>query len=149
MPSPAVRRRLAPGDVLALLAHRYPFLLVDTIDVVEPGRRVVGTKRVTGGEWSAALPTMAMPGLLVVEALAQASAALLVDLLDDAAGAVGYFAGLQRVRLRDPARPGDTPRLTVELRAFRRGVAWLRGAADVDGRVVATADFTTVVRGTR
>lgn len=149
MSVPASRPRLAAGDVLALLAHRYPFLLVDTIDVLEPGRRVVGTRRVTADEWPARLPLAAMPGLLVVEALAQTGAAILLDLLDDARGAVGYFAGLQRVRLRDPARPGDTIRLTVELRAFRRGVAWLRGRGDVDGRTVATADFTTVVRAAR
>lgn len=105
-----------------------------------------------GGQVPRAEPvgrSTALPGPLAVEALAQTSAALLVDLLDDAAGAVGYFAGLQRVRLRDPARPGDTLRLRVELRAFRRGVAWLRGVADVDGRTVATVDFTTVVRARR
>jgi 3-hydroxyacyl-[acyl-carrier-protein] dehydratase len=142
---PPLPTRLAPGDVLALLAHRYPFLLVDTIDVLEPGRRAVGTRRVTTSEWAAGQAS-AMPGLLVVEALAQTSAALLAGLVEDAADVVGYFAGFQRVRLRDPARAGDTLRLHVELRAFRRGVAWLRGAAEVDGRTVATADFTTVVR---
>lgn len=155
--------------VLGLLAHRFPFLLVDRIDVIEPGRRVVGVHQVTGAEWASGesmgrvaasagggvvLGTAdGMSGLLVVEALAQTSAALLVTLLDDTAGAVGYFAALERVRLRAPARPGETLRLAVTLRSFRRGIARLHGVAttgDADGRtagrVVASAGFTTVVR---
>ena len=146
-------------DPLALLAHRYPFLLVDRIEVHEPGKRVVGLRRVTGAEWASGdamerasggvvLGTAhGMSGLLVVEALAQTSGALLLGLLEDAEGAVGYFAALERVRLRAPARPGETLRLTVTLRSFRRGIAKLHGAADVDGRLVATAGFTPVVRG--
>lgn len=138
------------AEVLALLPHRYPFLLVDRLRVEEPGRRAVGLKRVTGGEWfGAADPAAlaAMPGLLVVEALAQTSAAVLVGLLDGAAGAIGYFAAIERVRFRDAARAGDTLRLDVTLRSFRRGIARLRGEATVDGRRVAVALFTTVVRG--
>jgi 3-hydroxyacyl-[acyl-carrier-protein] dehydratase len=135
---------LSGQDVLGLLAHRYPFLLVDAIHVVEPGRRVVGTKRLTAGEWVTG--GGAVPGLLVVEALAQTAGGILLGLLDDARGAVGYFAGMRRVRLRGAPVAGDTLRLAVELRSFRRGVAGLRGSADVEGRVVATADFTAVVR---
>lgn len=142
--------------VLALLAHRYPLLLVDRIDVVERGVRVRGHRRVTGGEWAAGGPGVAgwlpgMPGLLAVEALAQTSAALLLDLVSGAEGVVGYFAALERVRLRDPARVGDALHLDVTLRSFRRGIAKLRGAATVDdgaatGRLVASADFTALVR---
>lgn len=155
---PSAAARLDSPAILALLAHRYPLLLVDRIDVLEPGRRVVGMHQVTGAEWASGdsmgrarggvvLGTAdGMSGLLVVEALAQASGALLLDLLEGTAGAVGYFAALDRVRLRAPARPGDTLRLAVTLRSFRRGVARMRGVADAGGRVVATADFTTVVR---
>ena len=135
--------------ILNTLAHRYPFLLVDRIDVVAPGSRVEGLKRVTGGEWFAAAwqpSRMAMPNLLVVEALAQTSAALLLDLVDSAAGVVGYFAAIEHVRLREPACVGDTLVLAVELASFRRGIARLRGRATVDGRRVASASFTTIVR---
>jgi 3-hydroxyacyl-[acyl-carrier-protein] dehydratase len=142
--------------VPALLAHRYPLLLVDRIDVLARGQRVVGHRRVTGGEWATGGAAghhatgwePGLPGLLAVEALAQTSAALLVDLVDAREGVVGYFAGLERVRLRGRARAGETLALEVTLRAFRRGVARLRGEARVtdDGRVVARADFTTVVR---
>ena len=89
---------------------------------------------------------MAMPNLLVVEALAQTSAALLLGLVDAAAGVVGYFAAIERVRLREPARVGDTLVLAVELASFRRGIARLRGRATVDGRRVVSASFTTIVR---
>jgi 3-hydroxyacyl-[acyl-carrier-protein] dehydratase len=146
-PPPTV---LDAADLLGLVAHRFPFLLVDRVEITEPGRRVVGTKRVTGNEWSSVFSgdgrPFPMPGLLVVEALAQTSAALLVGLAKADEDLIGYFAALTRVRLREPARPGDTLRLTVELRAFRRGIARLRGVADTDGRMVATAEFVTVVR---
>jgi 3-hydroxyacyl-[acyl-carrier-protein] dehydratase len=151
-------RTVDPVAIPALLPHRYPFLLVDRIEVPEPGRRVVGYKRFAGAEWAALGPGEPAPGgvvlgtapgpsgLLVVEALAQTSAALLADLVASTAGAVGYFAAFERVRLRVPPRPGDEVRLAVTLRAFRRGIAQLAGVADVGGRVVASARFTTVVR---
>ena len=133
-------------EVMGLLAHRYPLLLVDRIEVLEAGRRVRGIKRVTAGEW-ATRAGGAMPGLVVVEALAQASAGILLGILEGAAGSVGYFVGMQRVRLRAAARAGDTLALDVELRSFRRGIARLRGTATLDdGRLVASAEFMTVVR---
>jgi 3-hydroxyacyl-[acyl-carrier-protein] dehydratase len=135
--------------VQALLAHRYPFLLVDRIDVLEPGRRVVGTKRVSGGEWWAGGDgTDVFPFALVVEALAQTSAALVVELVDAADRAVAYFMAADRVRFRHPARSGDELRLEVTLRRWRRGVCRVRGVATAHGAVVATAELTTVVRGT-
>ncbi len=135
--------------ILTVLAHRYPMLLVDAIDVIEPGRLVQGVKRVTSGDWfgSAWLPdASAMPGTLVIEALAQTSAALLLDLVDAREGMVGYFAGMEHVRMREPAVAGDTLVLRVELASFRRGIARLRGVATVDGRRVVSASFTTIVR---
>lgn len=163
---------LDAAAILGLIAHRYPVLLVDRIEVVEPGRRVVGYKAFTAGEWAGAGGTPSgagalggapfggtplggamlgsapgVSGLLVVEALAQTSAALLLGLLADPAGAIGYFVGMERVRLRVPPRPGDEVRLAVDLASFRRGIAYLRGEASVAGRVAATARFTTIVRG--
>jgi len=135
--------------ILNVLAHRYPFLLVDSINVIEPGRHVEGIKRVTGGEWFGAAwrpQDVAMPNTLAIEALAQTSAALLLGLVDTRAGVVGYFAAIERVRLREPAVAGDTMLLRVELESFRRGIARLKGRATVDGRRVATASFTTIVR---
>ncbi|HSU97747.1 MAG TPA: hypothetical protein VLI40_10990 [Gemmatimonadaceae bacterium] len=135
--------------ILKVLAHRYPFLLVDSINVIEPGRRVEGIKRVTAGEWFGAAwrpEEAAIPNTLAIEALAQTSAALLLGLVDARAGVVGYFAAIERVRLRDPAVAGDTLVLSVELESFRRGIARLKGRATVNGRRVASASFTTIVR---
>ena len=135
------------SDVMAVLAHRYPFLLVDRIDVVEAGRRVEGCKQITGGEWALwGGSQSAIPSLLVVEALAQTSAALLLGLVDSAAGVVGYFAAIERVRIRGTALAGDTLILGVELSSFRRGVARLKGVATVEQRRVVSASFTTIVR---
>lgn len=152
-----------PGDVVGaneihgLIAHRYPFLLVDRITIAEPGRVVIGEKRITGGEWASGAPAhraggvqlgtaRGVSGLLVVEALAQTSAALMRDLVASVPGAVGYFVGMERVRLRVPPRAGDLLRLEVRLGSFRRGIAKLDGRASVDGRPAASARFTTILR---
>lgn len=137
-------------DALGVLAHRFPFLLIDRLRVLEPGRRALGLKRVTGSEWFGIASTDAdpeMPGLLVVEALAQTSAGVFLGLLDGASGAIGYFAAAQRVRFRTLPRAGDTLLLSVELVWFRRGVAKLKGIATVSDQVSVSAEFTAVVRG--
>jgi 3-hydroxyacyl-[acyl-carrier-protein] dehydratase len=136
-------------DALGVLAHRYPFLLIDRLRVVEPGRRALGLKRVTGPEWFGVASddqVRAMPGLLVVEALAQTSAGVLLGLVEGSAGAIGYFAAAQRVRFRTLPGAGDTLLCAVELVWFRRGVARLKGVATVDGRLATSAEFTAVVR---
>ena len=139
-----------PLDVLDVLGHRYPFLLVDRLRVLEPGKRALGIKRVTAGDWwseAAESGAWEMPGMLVVEALAQTSAAVLIGLLDGSSGAVGYFASADRVRFRSLPRVGDSLLMAVELVWYRRGVARLRGVASVEGRLAVSASFTTVVRG--
>ena len=143
---------LDAAAIHGLLAHRYPFLLVDRIIIAERGRRVVGTKRISSGEWwcvgaEPGAPTaLAMPFALVIEALAQTSGALVHDLLAGAAGSVAYFMGAQRVRIRGHAHPGDDLSLELTLRQWRRGVCRTRGVASVDGRIILTAELTTVVR---
>jgi 3-hydroxymyristoyl/3-hydroxydecanoyl-(acyl carrier protein) dehydratase len=140
-------------DVLDLLPHRFPFLLVDRITAIDPGRRAEGIKRLTGGEWFLGEATLdpdpptnpVMPNGLVVEALAQLSAAVLIGVVDGSAGAVGYFMGLDRVRYRGTVRAGDDLRLGVELRQFRRGVCRLHGDAWVRERRIVRADLTIVV----
>ena len=139
-----------PVDVLDVLGHRYPFLLVDRLRVVEPGRCALGLKRVTAGDWwteAAEAGAWEMPGTLVVEALAQTSAGVLVGLLEGSSGTVGYFASADRVRFRSLPHVGDTLILAVELVWYRRGVARLRGVASVEGRVAVSANFAAVVRG--
>ena len=140
-------------DVLDLLPHRFPFLLVDRITALDPGRRAEGFKRLTGAEWflgEATLdpnppPDLGMPNGLVVEALAQLSAAVLIGVVEGARGAVGYFLGLDRVRYRGTAYAGDDLRLGIELRQVRRGVCRLHGDAWVGDRRIVRADLTIVV----
>jgi 3-hydroxyacyl-[acyl-carrier-protein] dehydratase len=133
--------------VQALLPHRPPFLLVDRIDVLEAGKHVAGLKRLTGGEWWMGFDrTAPMPFTLVLEALAQTSGALLPDLAADISGAIAYFMGADRIRMRRAAGVGDELRLEVRLRQWRRGVCRTRGVATVNGEVVLTADLTTIVR---
>lgn len=140
------------GEALAaLLPHRYPFLLVDRIHVLEPGRRAMGIKRVTSGEWwcpATGDTETLMPYSLVIEALAQTTCALLQEGIDGARGAIAYFAAADRVRLRRGARPGDELQLTVTLRSWRRGICRTDGVATIDGDVVASASLTTMLRAT-
>lgn len=141
--------RAVPPDVLALLAHRYPLLLVDRIVALEPGVRAVGLKRVTGDEWfmrGRSDGVRVMPAPLVVEALAQTTGALLLGLAGDPETMVAYFMGFDRVRCRGGAEPGDELTLEVTLQQFRRGICRTHGRATAGGREVVRADLTTVVR---
>lgn len=135
-----------------LLPHRHPFLFVDAITVIDPGRHVRGVKRVTSSDCArepvSGVP-LAWPNLLVLEALAQAASAILAGLADGAVGTVGYFASMSDVRLRAPARPGETLTLDVRLVRFRRGVARVLGVATVDDRFVARATFAVALRAAR
>lgn len=132
----------------SLLPHRYPFLLVDRIDVIEPGMRVVGFRRLTNGDWwIGEAGGRAMPFGLVLEALAQASGALIPDLVDGASATVAYFMGADRVRQRRPAVTGDALDLDIKLLRWRRGLCRAKGVATVDGALVLSAELTTVVRG--
>ena len=128
-----------------LLPHRYPFLLVDRIDVVEPGKHVIGYKRLTTSEWWSETPTD-VPLPLVLESLAQTSGALVHDLANGMSGAVAYFMGADRVRFRRAARPGDELRLDVRLLVWRRGLCRTKGVATIDGARVVSAELTTIVR---
>ncbi len=148
MTSPVSPASIEP---LTLLPHRFPLLLVDRITSVEPGKRATGVKTVTGNEWSSIGSTrdaaaLEMPHLLIVEALAQLSAAVLVTLIDGSAGAVGYFLGITNVRFRGRAAPGDVLDLTIELQQFKRGVCKTRGIARVGSVDVVRADLTTIMR---
>jgi len=138
-------------EPLALLPHRFPLLLVDRITAVEPGKRVTGVKVVTGNEWSSVgsngdAGALEMPHLLIVEALAQLSAAVLVTLLEGGEGAIGYFLGITNVRFRGRAAPGDVLDLSIELRQFKRGVCKTRGIARVGSFDIVRADLTTIIR---
>ena len=140
---------LDSAAISVLIAHRFPFLLVDRIEIVEPGRRVIGRKRISAGEWWAEGATeqeVALPFGLVIKAMAQTSAGLMRDLIDGANGTIAYVMGVTHVRIRRRARPGEELLMELTLSQWRRGLCRAHGVAAIDGHLVASADLTTIVR---
>ena len=131
-----------------LLPHRFPFLLVDRIVALVPRERIVGVKQVTIGEpfFQGHFPgAPVMPGVLVVEALAQVGAILALREIEDRARKLVLFTGIETARFRQPVVPGDT--LMLEVTALRIGsrVQRMRGEAKVAGKLVAEAVIMSAV----
>jgi len=136
-------------EIMRVLPHRYPFLLVDRIIEIEEGKRVVGIKNVTINEpfFQGHFPGHPiMPGVLIVEAMAQVGGMLLLGGLENPDTKVVYFMSLDNVRFRKPVKPGDQIVFEVEIIQIRGKIAKTRGFARVDGEVVAEAEMAAMVR---
>ena len=130
--------------ILESLPHRYPFLLVDRILETSGDTRIVGLKNVSFNEpfFQGHFPGHPiMPGVLIVEAMAQTGGVLLLGALDDPQSKVVYFMSLDAVKFRRPVVPGDQLRMEIEVLQNRGRTAKLRGTALVDGQVVAEAEM--------
>jgi beta-hydroxyacyl-ACP dehydratase FabZ len=130
--------------IMEILPHRYPFLLVDRILSIEDGRRVVGIKNVTVNEpfFQGHFPGHpVMPGVLIVEAMAQVGAVLLLRGVPDRRSKLVYFAGIDGAKFRRPVVPGDTVRFEVQVLKLRSRSARLRGEAYVGDTLVAEAEL--------
>lgn len=134
-------------EIMKILPHRYPFLLVDRIVELEPNKRIVGVKNVTINEpyFQGHFPgAPVMPGVLVIEAMAQVAAVLIYR--DEKAGErLIYFAGIENAKFRRPVVPGDQLRLEMEVLNRRSNFGKMIGRATVEGKLVAEAVISCVI----
>jgi UDP-3-O-[3-hydroxymyristoyl] N-acetylglucosamine deacetylase/3-hydroxyacyl-[acyl-carrier-protein] dehydratase len=136
-------------EIMKVLPHRYPFLLVDRVLEIEPQKRIVGIKNVTINEpfFQGHFPGHPiMPGVLIVEAMAQVGGMLLMGGITDPGSKVVYFTSLNNVKWRRPVKPGDQLRFELELLQVRGTMAKMHGVAKVDGEVVCEAEMGAMVR---
>lgn len=135
---------LSVQQIMQYLPHRYPFLLVDRIVEYEENSRIVGLKNVTINEpfFQGHFPgAPTMPGVLIVEAMAQVGGVLLLDTIENPEDKIVYFMTLDNVKWRRPVTPGDQIRFEVEVTQIRGRTARMKGVGTVDGQVVAEAEM--------
>lgn len=141
---------LGYGEITKLLPHRYPFLLVDRVVTVEPGKRVTAYKNVSANEpfFTGHFPGLpVMPGVLQIEALAQAASMLVKDMPGfDPSTQVAYLMSIDGVKFRRIVVPGDRLDLDVEMETFRRGIMKVKGRATVEGERACEAVITAAIR---
>jgi 3-hydroxyacyl-[acyl-carrier-protein] dehydratase len=134
-------------EIQKIIPHRFPFLLIDKIIEVEWGKKAIGLKNVTINEWffQGHFPEYpVMPGVLIIEALAQVGAVALLG-LEQNRGRLGFFGGMDNVRFKKQVQPGDILRLETEVTLVRGPVAKANGLATVNGEVAARAEMTFAI----
>ena len=132
------------NEIMKILPHRFPFLLVDRILEIEPGKKITGIKNVTMNEpfFPGHFPGHpVMPGVLIIEAMAQVAAILAYKSAEENQGKVTYFVGIDNAKFRKPVVPGDQLRLELEATGCRRGIWNFVGKAYVDGKLVTEAEL--------
>jgi 3-hydroxyacyl-[acyl-carrier-protein] dehydratase len=137
------------NEIMKILPHASPFLLVDRILEVEPGKRIVGIKNVTYNEpfFPGHFPGRPiMPGVLIVEAMAQTAGVLAFKSMpEEDQGRPVYFLGIDNVRFRKLVVPGDQLRLELEITKHRQAIWGFKGKALVDGKLVAEAELLAML----
>ena len=136
------------NQIQAILPHRYPFLLIDRVLEIDRRKKIVALKNVTFNEpfFTGHFPgNPIMPGVLTVEAMAQAGATLLLTELEDRDNKLVVFTGIERARFRRPVVPGDQLRIEVEVLAWRRIAGRMGGKVFVDGKLAAEATISCAI----
>jgi len=134
-------------EIMEILPHRYPMLLVDRVLELEPGKRIVCIKNVTANEqfFLGHFPgAPVMPGVLIVEAMAQCGAVLVLRDIPDRLEKLFLFGGVDKARFRRPVVPGDQLRMEVEIVQRRSSSVKIHGVATVEGELAAEADMLSV-----
>jgi 3-hydroxyacyl-[acyl-carrier-protein] dehydratase len=151
--APAAQTDIEIREILERIPHRYPFLLIDRAEDYRPSESIVGIKCVTFNEdfFQGHFPgNPVMPGVLIVEAMAQTGAVLMSkSLAVDVEGKAIMFMSIDEARFRQPVRPGDVLHLHVEVLKTRGDIFKFKGRALVDGKLVAQCEFAAMVVETR
>ena len=141
-------RTIDVQEIMEMIPHRYPFLLIDKVTQIVPDATAVGVKNVTVNEpfFQGHFPNRPiMPGVLIIEALAQTSAILVLETTGQKAGSIVYFMTVDNARFRKPIGPGDQVHLHVEKQRSRGNVWKFRGEARVDGKLMAEATYSAMI----
>ena len=134
-------------EIKKIIPHRYPMLLIDRVEELIPGEKAVAKRNVTINEelFNGHFPgNPVMPGVLIVEALAQTGAVALLS-LPEFKGKTAYFGGIKSAKFRKVVRPGDSLRLEVTLEKIRNNVGLGKAVATVDGKKACTAELTVMI----
>jgi 3-hydroxyacyl-[acyl-carrier-protein] dehydratase len=134
-------------EIKKIIPHRYPMLLIDRVEELIPGEKAVAKRNVTINEelFNGHFPgNPVMPGVLIVEALAQTGAVALLS-LPEFKGKTAYFGGIKSAKFRKVVRPGDSLRLEVTLEKIRNNVGLGKSIATVDGKKACTAELTFMI----
>lgn len=135
-------------QIKEIIPHRYPFLLVDKVTEMDEGKRVKGIKNVTANEpfFQGHFPQYAvMPGVLIIEALAQVGAIAVLG-IEDNKGKLGFLAGVDKCRFKRQVRPGDTLDLEVEIIRMKGPIGKGKGRATVNGELACEAEITFAIK---
>ncbi|SNS26706.1 3-hydroxyacyl-[acyl-carrier-protein] dehydratase [Granulicella rosea] len=146
--TPAPKKTLDIGEIMAILPHRYPFLLIDRVVEMIPKQRIVALKNVSVNEphFTGHFPDYPiMPGVLMVEAIAQAGGALLLTEIPDRDDKLMVFTGIENAKFRRPVVPGDQLRIEVTVLNWRRTFVKMLGVATVEGQVACEATVTCML----